>query len=50
MPPSLRPKYSIFSYWHSHTHGENNQWTIRASGGRDLSVTIEPRTSTQCWP
>jgi len=24
MPPSLRPKNSIFSYWHSHTHCENN--------------------------
>ena len=52
MPPSLRPKNSIFSYWHSHTHCENNQWTLRASNGRNLesTVTLEPRTSTQCWP
>jgi len=52
MPPSLRPKNSIFSYWHSHTPSENNQWTIRISGGRDLksTVTLDPRTSTQCWP
>jgi len=27
MPPSLRPKNSIFSYWRTHTHCENNQWT-----------------------
>jgi len=52
MPPSLRPKNSIFSHWRSHTHCENNQWTLRGSGGRDLgsTVTLEPRTSTQCWP
>jgi len=52
MPPSLRPKNSIFSYWQSHTRCENNQWTLRASDGRDLesTVTLEPRTSTQCWP
>ena len=52
MPPSLQPKNSIFSYWHSHTHCENNQWILRESGGRDLesTVTLEPRTSTQCWP
>jgi len=35
MPPSLRPTNSVFSCWHSHTHCENNQWTIRVSGGRD---------------
>jgi len=52
MPSSLRPKNSIFSYWHSHTHCENNQWTERISGGRDLesTVTLEPRTPAQCWP
>jgi len=52
MPPSLRPKNSIFSYWRSHTYCENNQWTLRASNGRNLksTVTLEPRTSTQCWP
>ena len=52
MPPSLQPKNSIFSYWHSHTHCENNQWILGISGGRDLqsTVTLEPRTSTQCWP
>jgi len=52
MPPSLRPKNYIFSYWHSHTHCEDNQWTLRISGGRDLesTVTFELRTSTQCWP
>jgi len=52
MPPSLRPKTSIFSYWQSHTHCENNQWNLRASNGRNLESTIilEPRTSTQCWP
>jgi len=52
MPPSLRSKNSILSYWRLHTHCENNQWTLRGSGGRDLesTVTLEPRTSTQCWP
>jgi len=47
-PPSLRPKNSIFSHWRSHTHCENNQWTTRLTGGRDLesTVTLEPRTST----
>ena len=52
MPPSLWPQNSVFSYWQSHTHCENNQWTLRGSGGRDLesTVTLEPRTSTQCWP
>jgi len=52
MPPPLRPKNSIFSYWHSHTHCENNQWTLRIPGGRNLdsTVTFEARTSTQCWP
>jgi len=52
LPPSLQPKNSVFSYWHSHTHCENNQWTLRIPGGRDLesTVTSEPRTSTQCWP
>ena len=52
MPPSLRPKNSIFSYWQSHARCENNQSTLRASDGRDLesTVTLEPRTSTQCWP
>jgi len=52
MPPSLRPKYSIFTYWQSHTHCENNQWTLRASNGRNWKsiVILEPRTSTQCWP
>jgi len=51
IPPSLRPKNSIFSYWGSHTHCENNQWTLWGTGGRDLGsiVTLEPRTSTQCW-
>jgi len=52
MPPSLRQKYSIFSHWRSHTHCENNQWTLRGSGGRVLESTLtsEPKTSTQCWP
>ena len=51
MPPSLRPQNSVFSCWQSHTHCENNQWTLRASNRRDLqsTVTLEPRTSTQCW-
>jgi len=51
MSPSLRPRNSIFSYWHSHTHCESNQWT-RITGGRDLesTVTLAPRTPTQCWP
>jgi len=51
MPPSLRQRNSIFSYWHSHTHCENNQWTIRTTGGHNLesTATLEPRTSTQCW-
>jgi len=51
MPPSLRPQNSPFSYWQSYTHCENNQWTLRASNGRDIesTVTLEPRTSTQCW-
>jgi len=51
MPQSLRPKNSIFSYWHSHTHCENNQWAIRILEGRDLksTITLEPRISTQCW-
>jgi len=52
MRPSLRPQNSVFSYWQSHTHCENNQWTLRASNGRNLesTITLEPRTSTQCWP
>jgi len=52
MPPSLRAKNSIFSYWRSHTHCEKYQRTLRGSGGRDLesTVTLESRTSTQCWP
>jgi len=52
MPPSLRLQISVFTYWQSHAHCENNQWTLRASNGRDLesTVTLEPRTSTQCWP
>jgi len=52
MSPSLRPQNSVFSYWQSHTHCENNQWTLRASNGRNLesTITLEPRTSTQCWP
>jgi len=52
MPPSSQPKNYIFSYWHSHTHCENNQWTLRISEGRNLesTVTLEPSTSTQCWP
>jgi len=52
MPPSPQPKNSLFSYWGSHTHCENNQWTLRAFGGHDLesTVTLEPRTSTQRWP
>ena len=52
MRPSLRLKNSIFSYWQSHTHCENMQWTLRASNGRNLesTITLEPRTSTQCWP
>jgi len=52
MPPSLRLKNSRFSYWRSHTHCENNQWTLRASNRSNLesTVTLEPRTSTQCWP
>jgi len=52
MPLSLRPKNSIFSHWRSHTPCENNQWTLTRSGGRDLesTVSLEPRTSTQCWP
>ena len=50
MPPSLRPRNPMFSYWHSHIHCESNQWTTRITGGRDLesTVTLEPRTSTQC--
>jgi len=50
MPPSLRPKNSIFSCWYSHTHCENNQWTLRIIGGGDLesTVTLEQITSTQC--
>ena len=51
MPPSLRPKNSTFSYWRSHTHCENNQWTLRAFNGLNLESTVglEPRSSTQCW-
>jgi len=51
MPPSLRPRNSIFSYWGPHTHCENNQWTMRASNRRNLesTVTLEPKSSTQCW-
>jgi len=37
VPPSLRPKNSIFSYWHSHC--ENDQWTLKVSEGRDLEST-----------
>jgi len=44
MPPSLRPKNSIFSHWRSHTHCENNQWTLRGSGGRHLESTVTFRT------
>jgi len=51
MPPSLRPKNSLFSYQHSHTHCEDNQWTLKISGVSDLesTVTLELRTFTQCW-
>ena len=51
MLPSLRPKNSIFSYWHSHTHCENKQGKERTSLGRNLEniATLEPRTSTQYW-
>jgi len=51
IPPSLRSKNSVFSYWHLHTHCENNQWTDKISVGRNLqsTITFEPRTSTQCW-
>jgi len=50
MLPSLRPHNSVFFYWQSHAHCENNQWTLRGSGGRDLesTVTLRTRTSTQC--
>ena len=48
MPPSLRPKNSIFAYWRSHTNCENNRLTLP---GADLEsiVILEPRTSAQCW-
>jgi len=51
MPPSLRPKNSMFSYGYSHTHCENNQWTLGISDGSNQKsiVTLEPRTATQCW-
>ena len=48
MPLSLRPQNSIFSYWRSHTHCENNQWTLQGSD-LESTVALEPRTSTQCW-
>jgi len=51
MPPSLRPKNSIFSHWHKHTYCENNQWIERDPHGCNLecTVTFEPSISTQCW-
>jgi len=45
----MTEKFHIFIL--AHTHCKNNQWTLRTYNGRNLgsTVTLEPRTSTQCW-